>query len=227
MKMAAQRITSLAAGSLQPSFPAVSSRKQPVVVAVVVLIGVWILAYAGFAIAKNAKVTGEKVRAYMAKNDLAKLHGRDRAKALKQLADYMNQLPQDERRTTRMDREWEKWFKEMNEQEKGEFIDATLPTGVKQMLTAFEQLPPEKRAKAVSEGVKRMREARDDPRNRAQWEGRDAPPPLSKDLEKRVIATGFGAFYSQSSAQTKAELAPLLEELQRSMESGRMLRPGR
>lgn len=200
-----------------------NSRKKPLVLAAVVLIGVWVLALAGFAAAKNAKVTGEKVRAYLAKNDLAKLKGRDRAKALKQLADYLNQLPADERRTARMDREWDKWFKEMNDQEKGEFIEATLPSGVKQMLTAFEQLPPEKRAKAVSESVKRMREARD----RAQWEGRDAPPPLSEDLQKRVTAVGLGAFYSQSSAQTKAELAPLLEEIQRSMESGRMLRPGR
>jgi len=205
----------------------VNSRKKPLVVAVVVLLGVWILAYVGFAIAKNAKVTGEKVRAYLAKNDLSKLQGRDRAKALKQLANYMNQLPPDERRTARMDREWDKWFKEMNEQEKGEFIEATLPSGVKQMLTAFEQLPPEKRAKAVTDSVKRMREARDDPRNRAQWEGRDAPPPLSEDLQKRVTAAGLGAFYSQSSAQTKAELAPLLEEIQRSMESGRLMRPGR
>jgi hypothetical protein len=202
-------------------------RHKPLATAAVVLVAVWVVAMTGFVIAKNAKVTGEKVRAYLADTDLTKLQGADRAKALKRLADYMNQLPADERRTTRMDREWEKWFKAMTDQEKGDLIEATMPTGVTQMLTAFEQLPPEKRKKAVEDSLRRMREARNDPRNAGQWQGRDAPPPLSPELQQRAAAAGLGAFYSQSSAQTKAELAPLLEEIQRSMESGRLLRPGR
>ena len=202
-------------------------RHKPIAIAAGVLVAVWALAMAGYVIAKNAKVTGEKVRAYLAKTDLSKLNAKDRAKALKQLADYMNQLPPDQRRTTRMDREWESWFKTMSDQEKGNLIEATMPSGVTQMLTAFEQLPPEKRKKAIADSLKRMREARNDPRNAGQWQGKDAPPPLSEDLQKRAAAAGLGAFYSQSSAQTKAELAPLLEEIQRSMESGRLMRPGR
>lgn len=198
-------------------------RHKPIAIAAGVLVAVWALAMTGYVIAKNAKVTGEKVRAYLANTDLSKLNDKDRAKALKQLADYMNQLPADERRTTRMDREWEKWFKTMNDQEKGDLIEATMPSGVTQMLTAFEQLPPEKRQKAVQDSLKRLREAR----NPGQGQGKDAPPPLSEDLQKRAAAAGLGAFYSQSSAQTKAELAPLLEEIQRSMESGRLMRPGR
>lgn len=204
-----------------------NQRHKPIAVAAGVLLAVWALAMGGYVLAKNAKVTGEKVRAYLAKTDLSKLKDKDRAQALKQLADYMNQLSPDERRNTRMDREWENWFKAMNDQEKGELIEATLPSGVTQMLTAFEQLPPEKRKKAIEDSLKRMREARNDPRNAGQWQGKDAPPPLSEDLQKRAAAAGLGAFYSQSSAQTKAELAPLLEEIQRSMESGRMMRPGR
>jgi hypothetical protein len=202
-------------------------RHKPIVTAAIVLGAVWVVAMTGFFIAKNAKVTGEKVRAFLADTDISKLNEKDRAKALKKLADYMNQLPADERRTTRMDREWEKWFKTMNDQEKGDLIEATMPTGVTQMLTAFEQLPPEKRQKAVQDSLKRLREARNDPRNAGQWQGKDAPPPLDPELQKRAAAAGLGAFYSQSSAQTKAELAPLLEEIQRSMESGRLLRPGR
>ena len=156
-------------------------RQKPLATAAAVLVVVWALAYGGYVIAKNAKVTGEKVRAYLAKTDISKLKDKDRAKALKQLADYMNQLPPDERRNTRMDREWEKWFKEMNDQEKGDLIEATMPTGVTQMLTAFEQLPPDKRQKAVQDSVKRLREARDDPRNAAQWQGKGAPPPLNPE----------------------------------------------
>jgi DNA repair exonuclease SbcCD ATPase subunit len=202
-------------------------RHKPIAVAAGVLLAVWALAMGGYVIAKNAKVTGEKVRAYLAKTDLSKLKDKDRAQALKQLADYMNQLSPDERRNTRMDREWGNWFKAMNDQEKGELIEATMPSGITQMLTAFEQLPPEKRKKAIEDSLKRLREARSEPRNAGQWQGKDAPPPLSEDLQKRAAAAGLGAFYSQSSAQTKAELAPLLEEIQRSMESGRMMRPGR
>jgi hypothetical protein len=115
----------------------------------------------------------------------------------------------------------------MTDQEKGDLIESTMPTGVTQMLTAFEQLPPEKRQKAVQESLKRLRDARNDPRNAGQWQGKEAPQPLSPELQQRAAAAGLGAFYSQSSAQTKAELAPLLEEIQRAMESGRLMRPVR
>ena len=100
-----------------------------------------------------------------------------------------------------------------------------MPTGFKQMLTAFEDMPADKRQRVVDQAVKQMKAAQD-----KLAAGGQLPPPspnglaLSPELQEKVTKIGLQSFYSQSSAQTKAELAPLLEEMQRLMESGRMMR---
>src|SRR5437879_8340506 len=119
----------------------VSSRWRPVLIGVIALCVIWALALAGFTIARNAKVTPEKVRAYVEATDFRNLSGEARAKAIKRLADMLNALSLEERRQARLDRVTRKWFQEMSEEEKGAFIEATMPTGVKQMRGAFEQLP--------------------------------------------------------------------------------------
>lgn len=189
----------------------------------------WLLALAGYTVAKNSKMTAEKVRAYAASVELSRLSGEARARALRELAAKLNALSPEERRRARMDRVWQAWFEEMTEEEKGTFIDATLPTGFKQMLASFEQLTEEKRRKAIDDAMKRMKEAQE--RMQEGEEPREAgtnrPSVLSEELQQKAAKIGLKTFYSESSAQTKAEMAPLLEELQRMMESGRMFRGGR
>jgi hypothetical protein len=140
----------------------------------------------------------------------------------------LNALNLDERRSLRMDRTAYKWFDEMTEQEKSAFLEATMPTGFKQMISAFEDLPADKRQRVVDQSIKQMKDAR------IKMAANGQVPPqgtnglvLSQELQDEVTKIGLKTFYSQSSAQTKAELAPLLEEMQRTMESGRMLRAQR
>lgn len=192
------------------------------------LVAVWLLATAGWLISDRSKVTAEKLAAYLRDRDLAQLSAGARAVALRELAAKMNALTVEERRKARLEGEWNRWFQEMTEAEKGAFIEATMPSGFQQMLAAFEQLPEAQRQRAISDALKEMKKTRD------SIEGGEAgaatrtnrPPELSEELQQKVITIGLKSFYSQSSAQTKAELAPLLEEMQRTMENGKLFRGG-
>ena len=182
----------------------------------------------GYEIAKHAKVTPEKVRAYTESVDFSHLSAAERAAAIQKLAAMLNALSLEERQSLRQDRTAYKWFEKMTEDEKGEFLEATMPTGFKQMIGAFEDMPPDKRKKVVDQAIKQMKDQREKMAASGQL-----PSPgtnavvLSQELQDKVTKIGLQSFYSHSSAQTKAELAPFLEEMQRTMESGRMLRQPR
>jgi hypothetical protein len=204
-----------------------SQRWRPIFLTALALIVIWVIALTGYTIAKNSRVTAEKVRAYVESVDLSKLPGSARAKAIQKLAAMLNALSLEERQQARLDRVAGRWFEQMTEEERAAFIEATMPTGFKQMLTAFEQLPEEKRRKTIDDAVRRLKETQakaqaDGTSGKAN--GTNQPPVLSPELEAKVRTIGLQTFYSQSSAQTKAELAPVLEELQKVMESGRPFR---
>ncbi len=206
-----------------------SQRWRPVWFSALALVAVWVIAITGYTMAKNSRATAEKVRRYAESVDLRTLSGAARAKAIQKLADMLNGLSVEERRRARMERAAGRWFEEMTEEEKGTFIEATMPSGFKQMLNAFEQMPEEKRRRAVDDALRRLKEAQGQsqiqPGAAAENQGStNGLAPLSEELQTKVKTIGLKTFYSQSSAQTKAELAPVLEELQRVMESGRPFR---
>ena len=203
-------------------------RQRPFVAAAVVLGVAWALAFSGFSVARGLKVTPEKVRTYLHSVDFAHLSGPERAKALKRLARMLNALSLEERREARMDGEMAHWFAAMNDSEKSEFMEATLPTGFQQMLSAFEQLPPDKRRKALEDSVRRMREqARLAAPEGGNGTDTNAPPELTPELRDKAVQLGMKTFYDSGSPQLKAEMAPLLEEMQQAMEGGRLFRDGR
>jgi len=202
-----------------------SQRLRPVWFAAVAVVVIWVIAMTVYFIARNSKPTAEKVRAYAESVDLKKLSGAERARAIRKLADKLNALPMEERQRARMDEVAKDWFDQMTEEEKAAFIEATMPTGFKQMLTAFEELPEDRRRRTIDDTLRRLKDTR--ARILAGEGMRDqtnGAPQISPELQAKIQTIGLKAFYSQSSAQTKAELAPVLEELQRVMESGRPFR---
>lgn len=196
-------------------------RYKPLYAAGIVLVAAWVLAFVATRIVAHTKMTPEKLIAALRETDLDKLDAAARAKKLQQLADKLKAMPRDERREARADAEWDRIWKQMTEAEKGELVERTMPSGVKQMLTAFEKLPEDKRRFAITNAIARMRSQREN--GEAPDDGRNQQP-MSEELQKKIVTTGLKTFYSESSAQTKAEVAPLLEEMQRMMQSGQLFR---
>lgn len=190
------------------------------------IVGIWFVAWAGNRYLNSIKMTAEKVQAYIASVDFSKLTGEARARAIKELEDKLNALSYEERQKLREEHLMADWFAQMTEEEKAQFIDATMPTGFKQMIGAFEKLPEEKRHQMIDDALTNLRRENQNPSggNRTTASGTNAPSPISPELEAKIRTIGLNQFYSQSSAETKAELAPVLEELQRNMQSDRLIR---
>src|SRR2546422_2576399 len=114
-------------------------RRRFMIYAVGAMAVVWLTALGGYFWSKSSQISAEKVTEYLHSLELSNLSGERRAKALRHLAEQMKALPIEERRRARFDGEWARWFGEMTEPEKADFIEATLPSGFKQMLSSFEQ----------------------------------------------------------------------------------------
>lgn len=198
-----------------------SPRYKFLVYGVASFLAVWVVAFGVYQFAASRKVTVDKVRSYAQSVDLRRLSAAERAKAIARLAAMLNALSYDERREARLGRLWENWFAQMTDAERAQFIELTMPTGFKQTIAAFEKMPEEKRQRAINEALRGLRDAQAQMNKSGGLPAPTNAPALSEDLQKQIATIGLKTFYSDSSAQTKAELAPVLEEMQRMMESGR------
>ena len=211
------------------SVSGVSSRLRPLWYSLAGLVVAWILAMGGFAIVRHNKATPEKIWALLQSTDLSKLSPEDRKRTLARLADLLNRLTPEDRRKARISGEWGRWMKQMTADEKTELIERTLPSGINQMLSAFEQMPDAQRRKVIGESIQQMRQARAEAEAEGA-EGSQAPgvgegggdpfADLPQETRDKIVAGGLRSFMDQGSADTKAQLQPLIEELQRSMENG-------
>jgi hypothetical protein len=195
-------------------------RNRPILIAIGAIVLAWLLAWSGYVISRHSKMTAEKVSLYQNSMDLSRLSAADRLKALKALAEKLNALSLEERQHWRLDLDW---FRQLTDEEKAYFLDAFLPGEMRTALKMFEKWPKERQQQEIDKALKDLRENAANPRS-SPLSGLNGtnPPVINPELDKKIRTIGLNTLYSQGSAQTKAELAPLLMEVQRQFESGQL-----
>lgn len=174
------------------------------------LLIVWAVAGGVIYFARGAKPTPESVMGYLEKHPVESASPRQRGEVMEKVAKQLNQLAYEERREVRMSRKLDGFFKALTPEEQARFLDLTLPTGFKQMMEALNKMTPDKRKKFVGKALEDMK----------KHEGEERPE-NQQNLDangQKIIDQGFRSFYSEASAETKMDVAPLIEQLQKNLQ---------
>lgn len=167
------------------------------------VIAVWIVAGGLVLWSRSERATPESVAAYINKHPLEGQPDTKRQEIIAQVADQLNRLNFDQRqdlRKTKIDR---RLFDQMTAEERGRFLDLTLPEGFKQLMIALNKMDPDKRKKIVQRALDDL-----------QKENPDAEKRLDGDQAKKLMSQGLTSFYENASADVKMDFAPVLEQLQ-------------
>ena len=206
------------------------ARKQVIVKAVLVLLLVWSSVWVVRAYAGSRKITAERVNREVAAAHFADWSAEksppDPAEAarrdqeLRKIANLVNGLDFQERERNRGNRTGEAFFRKLAPNEKSLFIDLTIKESMGRFMEALDAMKPDQRKKFVEQGLKEINEGRTaDEMARADE--------LGSDLLDKISEQGMKAYFEKSSADTKLDLAPLMESMNETMQGlrGNEFRP--
>lgn len=189
-----------------------TARNLLLVKGLVALLLVWGVAWGLMRWAGAARPTPEKVKAFVAEHDLSTIEDPEqRKRIIGELATLLNGLEPSEVRELEENAERDPrrdFFRDLSPEEQFYFLERRVGRAFQQMMQSFNEMEREERKKIVDRSLKRMQEERGGP-------GRleEADP----EIADKITQAGLKAYYEDANAETKLDLAPLLEEMQRSM----------
>lgn len=175
-----------------------------------ILAAIWMIAAAAIGMFRAASPTPEKLKAYVEAHPLGGLTESQRGEVLEKTAEQLNRLTFDQRRELQESGTIRSLFEGLHPAERARFLDLTLPEGFRQMMTALNKMTPEKRQRLVQRALDDIR--KNTPRSAER---------INEEEVKKVLASGVSSFYEEANAEVKLDFAPVLEELQRSIQNMR------
>lgn len=197
------------------------NRRNVVIKALAALILVWLAVWAVRSYAASRKITAESLNQQIQKArfadwsnlesapDAAEAKRRD--SQLRDIASTLNRLDFQEREKNRRNRGAEDFFRKLTRDEKNHFIELTVMESMNRFMESLDSMPAEQRKRFVAQGLKEVQEGR-------TAEDMERANELGKDLLDKISQEGMRAYFEKSSADTKLDLAPLMEAINETMQ---------
>lgn len=181
----------------------------------VVLVALWAVVFTVIRVAGSVKPSAEKVNRYLDDFSLAEIANPDeRLQKIGEAAELLNELEASELNKLTEDVEQDprrKLFKELTPEEQLYFFQKRVGRAFEQMMQSFNEMERENRQRIVERTLSRMQN------DEGRWPGGQRLEEQDPELAQKMAEAGFKAYYSEASAETKIDLAPLMEEMQRTM----------
>lgn len=184
-----------------------------------VLALVWALVFAVRSFASSEKITAELIEREVKElkfDDWSESPGsgavaEEREEEIRRIADMVNRLDFAEREKNRQNRGGEDFFRKLSTTEKNLFIDLTIMESMSRFMEALDQMPQEQRKSFVERGLKEIQEGRTEEEMARAKE-------LDETLLTKISEEGMRAYFDKASADTKLDLAPLMEAMNEVMQ---------
>jgi hypothetical protein len=194
-------------------------RRNAIVNAVLVLVVVWSIVWGIRAFAVSRKITAERIDREVAAArfaDWSKTAGdnaeaKRRENSLRTIAGLVNRLDFQEREKNRNNRSGENFFRLLSPSEKGLFIELTVAESMNNFMKSLDAMKPEQRKRFVEQGLKEIQNGR----TREDMARSDA---MSDELLEKISREGMRAYFEKSNADTKLDLAPLMDAMNETMQ---------
>lgn len=175
--------------------------------AAIILAGVWLIVGGVTWWARNSKPTPASIARYIDEHPMDGKSASERDSVIVAVSGRLNELNYDDRREMRVGRKLDHFYRKLNPDEQGRFLDLTLPEGFKQMMDAFNKMDPVKRKQFVEKALADMK----------QHEGEEVPKNDDPNVQK-IVQQGMKSFYSEANADVKMDLSPLIEQMQKNLQ---------
>lgn len=198
-------------------------RRSVIVKAIIALALVWGVVWGVRTWAEGKKITAERVNEEIVTADFEDWSetgkGRsesaaEREKEIRRIAGMINRLDFQEREKNRENRTAEEFFRKLDAEERELFVDLTLMESMNRFMEALDGLKPAERKRFVKQALKEIEDGR-------TAEEMARAEELGDDLLDRISEEGMKAYFGKASADTKLDLAPLLEAMNEVMQGMR------